>query len=187
MPTVTVDIIGRLEFESTLARTNRTPLDIFGYPVLQLLPDRANYAATDAGESISKDADGGLNRSRRDLSGSTSLVDVTWTLKSSDYATLAAFYLARTSAIDGTFQIDLVIDQPELTTHLAKFMPGTFVLNGQAGDTFTAQAQLEVTPLTPNAEYDASFVAVYGSQLANRYLFLTALATFANTTLDTYF
>lgn len=215
MPTVTVDFLAALQIASTVRATVTDRLQIIAslrqdfferieeggsgttarFPLewqrdlftLPLTPDKTSYGAADTAESNSQALQGGLSRNRRDKIGSSVIIDCTWTLSGDDYETLFAFYSARVNSLDDLpFTANLIVDQPELTAHIARFMPGTFSLVGQAGDTFSVQAQLEVTPLTPVAEYDASFVAVYGEYLDNRFLTPAALATFVNTTLDVF-
>lgn len=148
---------------------------------LSFVPERAQYAATDSVQVNTKQVDGGLPRTRRDIVGSTTQVQCQWILSSADYETLYAFYLARiTSLADFSFNASLILDNPEIETFLCTFMPGTWQLLTDSFDTKTVQAMLEASPLTVDPIYNNSFIDVYGTYLEGSAPFISRLTQFAN-------
>jgi len=78
--------------------------------------------------------------------------------------------------------IDLYLDEPYLTEHEANFMPGTFGLVSQQGLSFTVSAQLEVMPISYDADYSESYVMMvteYGS-IANAKAMTNSLEKLVN-------
>jgi hypothetical protein len=136
-------------------------------PILSLPPDQAQYAGAFGKTSIATQLDGGASRFRNDQLGAAFLVDVQWTTSAANYNYLTAFY--RTSVTYGAdpFQIDLLLDAGDsMLTYTAHFVPGTFKLILQAGETFIVAAQLEVVPDPAYSAGDTSIPGVTAPVIA---------------------
>lgn len=125
-----------------------------------LPPDNSSYSVTDGMETIATQLDGGASRYRRDVLGATSKVMVAWTVGPDEYKYIRSFYRGITASGSLPFEIDLLLDEPELTPHKAYFRPGSLSLNGQKGYTYYVSAELEVypAPVSPNA---ADYVYIF--------------------------
>jgi len=123
---------------------------------LNLPPDQASYSVTDGSEVNRTQLDGGAGKYRVDILNATRMVNCQWTVGPDNYRYLRAFYniLHRDSE---PFKLDLYLDYPTLTEHDCWFMPDTFKLVSQQGQTFVVASQLEVTP-TDDAVDDQSLV-----------------------------
>ncbi len=147
---------------------------------LPIPPNQEGYAVEFGDEIVSVILDGGMSRSRQDILGATSIINVSWDLNPTDYTYMMAFYNSVAAKGALPFYIDLYMDLPTLTEHEAKFVKGTFKLAGQRGLEFIVSAQLEVKPLPIDNEYNASIItllAVYGDDLE---LFLNELEELLN-------
>jgi len=125
-----------------------------------LPPDNSAYSVTDGIETVATQLDGGASRYRRDIMGSTSRVMVAWNVGPAEYTYIRSFYKAVVASGSLPFEIDLLLDEPRLTTHKAYFRPGSMVLNSQKGLTYFVTAELEVYPL-PVSEFAADYVFMY--------------------------
>lgn len=128
---------------------------------LHLRPNRDGYAVADGMTFKQTKLEGGASRFRRDVLGAARLVDVQWTLKTSQYEYLTSFY--NTVLKDGSesFKIDLILDKPRLTEHIAHFVQEPKKLNGQSGLSYSVGAQIEVLPLRTNPDLDEAIVAAF--------------------------
>ncbi len=89
--------------------------------------------------------EGGLSRSRRDLIGTVSSVDVVWVTTHTGYQYLRAFY--RVVALNGSqpFNIYLpLITEESILYEGVYFVPGSFGLKSKNADVYTCSAQLIV-------------------------------------------
>lgn len=127
-----------------------------------LPPDQASYSVVDGTEVIGSKLDGGASRYRRDILNSTSRVTVQWTIGPDEYKYVRAFYKAVTVSGSLPFEIELILDEPELTTHKAYFVPGSMALRQQQGLTYFVSAELEVYP-AEISEYAADYVYMYNA------------------------
>jgi hypothetical protein len=129
-------------------------------PKLTLPPDQAQYAAKQYPTSVSTKLDGGASRFRADELGAAFLLDVQWTMSAANFLYLNAFY--RTAVNNGAdpFQIDLLIDDGIMRTYTAHFLPGTYGLIQQEGETFTVSAQIEVIPDPTYSAGDAALLGI---------------------------
>jgi hypothetical protein len=125
-----------------------------------LPPDNSAYSVTDGIETIATQLDGGASRYRRDILGATSRVTVAWNVGPAEYLYIRSFYKGVVASGSLPFEIDLLLDEPRLTTHKAYFRPGSMVLNSQKGLTYFVSAELEVYP-APVSEFAADYVYVY--------------------------
>lgn len=128
---------------------------------LKLRPNRDSYSVSDGTTFKQTRLEGGASRFRRDLLGAARTVDVSWLLDPSQYRYFTAFY--NTTLKDGSesFKIDLLLDNPRLTEHVAHFIQDTKKLDGQSGLGHTVSAQLEVLPLRTNPDLDDAIVAAF--------------------------
>lgn len=128
---------------------------------LRLRPNRDSYAVTDGTTFKQTKLEGGASRFRKDLLGAARVVDVSWLLNPSQYRYFTSFY--NTTLKDGSesFKIDLLLDNPHLTEHVAHFIQDTKKLAGQSGLGHTVSAQLEVMPLRTNPDLDEAIVAAF--------------------------
>lgn len=127
---------------------------------LMLPPDQTSYTVTDGAEVVSVDLDGGAARYRRDILGATSRVAVQWTAGVDEYKYLRGFYRGITISGSLPFEIDLIVDANELTTHKAYFIPKSFALRQQQGLTYIVGAELEIYPADITDSLSA-FVLLY--------------------------
>jgi hypothetical protein len=119
---------------------------------LNISPDSTGYSVLDGNTNVFTQLDGGDPRVRADQLGAAGTVAVQWTLGPADYKVLRAFY--RTGAKNGSepFQVDLVgIDDDQVRTYTARFVPGTFKLASQSGLTYIQTASLWVVPLSASS------------------------------------
>ena len=115
-------------------------------PVMPIPPDQESYAFQQYPTSVSTRLDGGASRFRNDLLGAAFELDVQWTVDANDFLYLNAFY--RTAINNGAdpFSIDLLLDDGQMRTYTAHFLPGTYGLREQKGKTFVVGGKIEVIP-----------------------------------------
>jgi hypothetical protein len=130
-------------------------------PKLLLSPDQGGYSFTDSTDTVATKLDGGRSRVRRDIIGGVATVNLTWSMKRSEFQYLRAFF--NTTLQDGAlpFLMDLYMDTGELTEHECVFMPGTFGLRSVRGFSFTVSGTIEAKPSAADAELDAALVELY--------------------------
>ena len=112
-------------------------------PVLELLPDRAAYRATQRGRALRTRFDGSQGRYRRDYDG-PAVVRAQWTIDEQDYDRLVHFYISVLKNGALPFSIDLIVEDGTPETQTARIVPDSFRLRSVAGKTFTLAADLEV-------------------------------------------
>lgn len=118
--------------------------------------ERSGYAATPGIEVVSTQHDGGLGRYRQDQLGASAQITVQWTVGTSDYDYLMAFYRQYKAK---PFLIDLILDSSQSVEYTAHLVPGSWNLNSQVGLTYILQATLEVEPLPPDVDGDTLILA----------------------------
>lgn len=125
---------------------------------LNVQPDNDGYTYFDFPSVSSQPMPGGLSALRLDFVNNNGQATLQWTLSDTLYQTLVTFY-----GTNGTdwFNANLIVDSPDLTTHLVHFLPNGFGLNGVQGLTYTVGAQIEVQPLVPNDATNLAIVAAY--------------------------
>ena len=154
---------------------------------LVIPPDQASYAVTDGTEVIRVQLQGGAGRYRRDILNSSRTVNVTWTLSPNEYKYIRSFYKVSVYDTSAPFLIDLYLDEPTLTEHQARFLPGTMQLQSQSGLTFVVTAQLEVTPLPFDYSADADYIGIYNEFGESFMYWLDRLDVIVNTDLPQVF
>jgi hypothetical protein len=119
---------------------------------LKFSPDSTGYSVLDGNTNVFTQLDGGDPRVRADKLGAAGTVAVQWTLGPANYKLLRAFYRTGTKNGSEPFQVDLVgIDDDQVRTYTARFVPGTFKLASQSGLTYIQTASLWVVPLSASA------------------------------------
>lgn len=128
-------------------------------PVLSMPPDQSNYQLTDGHTTVSTQLDGGAGRYRADVLGASYRLVCQWTCDKRNFNYIKAFY--RTSTVFGSlpFQIALMIDGGDLDTYTAYFLPDTFNLISQSGNTWIVGATLEVLFDPTFSSGDAAIIA----------------------------
>ena len=155
------------------------------YPTMVTPPDSTGYVVQYPNDIVSSGPlDGGASRSRVDVIGATGRVDVQWTCNPTRYNYIQAFF--RTTIENGVdpFFVDLIYGMADIETHMVKFVPGTFQLASQMGQTYVLKASLEVYPLDVDTSGDQTTVALYSAYGDNASAVLDLLATFVNTQLN---
>lgn len=150
---------------------------------LTLVPSSEGYSATDGFTVVSNKLDGGASRYRLDMLDAWASVDVTWTCNPEQFEYLRFFYRSITKTGSIPFTVDLAMDRPELTTHDAYFVPGSFRTTGVEGLLFTVSAQLEVKPLPITNEAALTYLYTTFSSPTAFTSFEDRLNTVVNTSL----
>lgn len=129
---------------------------------LMLPPDESGYSIKDGVEVVATQLKGGAARYRKDIKNSTSQLSVQWTTDREGFKYLRLFY--RLVAANGAtpFLIDLIVDDYELTEHVANFIPGTMTIDAISGLTFVVKADLEIKP-QDNSALQGSYLELYKS------------------------
>lgn len=120
---------------------------------LLLKPDQNGYQIKEAKDVVSTELAGGKARYRRDLLNASVEVEVVFTCDPDEYAYLRAFYNTVNKGADA-FNIDLLLDTPELRTYVAHFKPGTWKLSNVKGHSFQVKVTLEVIPNNSGLDYN---------------------------------
>jgi hypothetical protein len=128
-------------------------------PILLLPPDQASYAFTPVASSVATQLDGGASRFRADQLGAAIVFTVQWTLDAFNYAYLLAFFRTAITYGSDPFSLDLILDSGVPQTYTCHFMPGTFNLVSQSGNTYIVGATLEILPNSAYASSDAALIA----------------------------
>ena len=129
---------------------------------LILPPDETGYSIKDGIEVVATQLKGGAARYRKDIKNSTSQLSVQWTTDREGFKYLRLFY--RLVATNGAtpFLIDLIVDDYELTEHVANFIPGSMTIDTVSGFTFVVKAELEIKPQA-TAELQSAYLELYKS------------------------
>ncbi len=152
-------------------------------PKLLLDLDASSYTAAFGNEILSVQVQNGPMRVRRDFVGAVSMVAAQWVLTDLEYQYLMAFY--RSTIVMGTlpFLLDMVIDYAVVAEHQCRFMPSSLGLSAVQGDAYIVKAQLEVKPVSTDAEFDNSLTDMFDAYGDGAQEILGLLETFANVTL----
>lgn len=143
-------------------------------------PDQETYSVEDGNEVVSAALDGGMSRTRRDILGATSMLNVSWELDRLGYLYARAFYNSASVKASMPFRIDLLMDSYLLTEHVAKFVPNSFALADQEGLKFVVTAKLEVIPLPADDNFNLSWIVVVEAYGAESDLFFNELEQLVN-------
>jgi hypothetical protein len=128
-------------------------------PILQLPPDQASYAFTPSASSVATQLDGGASRFRADQLGAAIVLTVQWTLNAFNFDYLMAFYRTAITYGSDPFTISLILDSDAPQAYTAHFMPGTFNLISQSGNTYIVGGTIEAIPNSAYASGDAAIIA----------------------------
>lgn len=109
---------------------------------LSLRPSIVSYTVKD-NDGLAVTHEGPRSRTRRGVKNSRTL-NVSWLVSSFGYQYLRAVF--RTGLKEGSepFIVPMIYDEPEMTSHKAVIVPGSFKLNGTTGLSFVVEATLEV-------------------------------------------
>ena len=130
------------------------------------LPTSASYAVDYGAEAFAVKLDGGLSRYRRDIIGSSKLVEASWQFGPGEFQYFEAFYRTATEFGSEPFLLDLIIDEAIPVERTCNFVPGTKRLDSQSGLTYIVSVRLEIAPKQYSADYDNSLLDLmefYGS------------------------
>lgn len=128
-------------------------------PTLLLPPDQTGYQAQYGKTGIATQLDGGASRFRADQLGAAFTMDVQWTCNKKNYEYLSAFYRTTINYGADPFTVSLILDLGVLNPYTAHFIPETFGLTSQQGNTYVVGARLEVIPNPAYTAGDAAIVA----------------------------
>lgn len=129
-----------------------------GPPTLLLPPDQSNYQATPNPTALSTQLDGGASRFRADKLGAAITLTVQWTMNRKNYEYLTAFYRTAINFGADPFILGLFIDSGGIQNYTCHFLPGTFQLYSQAGQTWIVQAIIEAASDPSYATGDATII-----------------------------
>jgi hypothetical protein len=116
---------------------------------LEIPPDQQGYQVTRGNTVVATTLDGGGPRMRKDQLAAAHIVQVQWTVGPNGYRYLNAFYRLATQEGSLPFEINLIIDHPELETYKAYFVPNTFSMQELRAMVYVFAAQLICLPITP--------------------------------------
>lgn len=128
--------------------------------IFSLPPDQAGYTTSDNLSVVSTQLDGGMSRSRADIAGASSLVNVQWTTDKDGFHYTRIFYRAVAKEGAVPFYIPLYLDFEDVRVYLATFVPGSLKLASTQGLSFVLTAQLEVQQI-PYDQSDLDFLEAY--------------------------
>lgn len=128
-------------------------------PNLLLPPDQANYTHKFGDQIIATQLDGGASRFRRDQLGAAFQLEVQWTCNDKNYDYVTAFYRTSINFGSDPFTCSLILDQHGLQSYTCHFLPGTFRLDSQQGQTYVLRATLEVLPDPSYYTNDSTIIA----------------------------
>lgn len=127
---------------------------------LSIAPDVATYSVQDGDSVVAIKLDGGAARYRTEILRTTSLVSVQWTVDPRRFQYLRAFFNSIATQGALPFLIDLALDLTGLTEHTAHFVPNTMKHSALGGFNYLVSAQLEVTPIVPDDEFNVAFIVL---------------------------
>jgi len=131
-------------------------------PKLNLTPAQDGYSVTDPDDAVLRaKVSAGPSRTRLDMLGATSTVAVAFHLTDAEYQYWRAFFRGVIGYGSQPFLMDLLMDQPDVTEHEVKIVPGSTRLTGQRGLLYVVVATLEVKPNTEDADMDAAIAMLY--------------------------
>jgi hypothetical protein len=127
---------------------------------LLLDPCEEGFKVSFPAEARAQQLKGGPSRYRRDLLGARVIVECQWVTDKRGWIYLEAFHRSVAQGGRVPFEISLAVASSARIDHTARFVPGSFRLDGIKGPTYLASAALEVVvPEDPAA--DAALVAAF--------------------------
>lgn len=128
---------------------------------MALLPEQEGYSVDFGQSAVATKLTGGASRLRRDYIFSPARISVTWMCTPTELEYLTTFYRV-TSEGTTPFTMDLLVNAPELTRHVCRFVPKTFKVSGVRGkDLFKVQAQVEAELLAYDEAFDEGLVTSF--------------------------
>jgi hypothetical protein len=113
-------------------------------PTLDFAPDEDAYSFSEPDDFLYVATAGGLPRTRADIINSNKIVGVQWTCSAAMYDYLCAFNAANIVNGCEPFNVPMFIDEVETKLYVCRFVPESFKLVQQEGETYTVSAALEV-------------------------------------------
>jgi hypothetical protein len=113
-------------------------------PTLDFAPDEDAYSFSEPDDFLYVATAGGFPRTRADIINSNKIVGVQWTCSAAMYDYLCAFNAANIVNDSEPFNVPLFIDEVETKLYVCRFVPESFKLVQQEGETYTVSAALEV-------------------------------------------
>jgi hypothetical protein len=132
---------------------------------IKLPPERDGYTIDFASPVVMNVLDGGKPRSRSDFVGKVSSLALKWKTNSKGYDYLLAFYRTATAFGSLPFLIDLIFERSKLTEYTVQFVPDTFKLASQSGDSYEVVASVFITPLPTVEAEDLVLLGSINEQL----------------------
>ena len=112
-------------------------------PKLRIAPDQDGYGFVEPNSVVFTDTPGGFPRQRLDTPDAPYELQVSWTLKQSEYNYMMRFHRQNKTK---PFLIDLVIEEVQLREYKAVFVPQSFSHGGHRGHTYNITAGLIALP-----------------------------------------
>jgi len=114
---------------------------------LTLIPDESGYTVEFSDDIIGGIQKGGSARIRRDSKNSPHSTEIQWTLDNAGY--LVFINVSRNVIFNGSlpFELDLIIDDNNLTEHTVRQIPGSVVSMVPRGNTRIVAMQILVEPI----------------------------------------
>ncbi len=139
-------------------------------PKLNLVPAQDGYSAEDAEDAVLRaKVSAGPSRTRLDMLGGPSMVNVTLQLDRGEYQYWRSFFRGVIAEGAVPFRMDLLLDYPDLVEHEVK-LAAPPRLSGQRGLLYVVQLRLEVKPDADSMEVDAAIAMLfeeYGDDASN--------------------
>lgn len=161
-----------------------TPDPLPGLPPFPFIPDATGYQLTAGNEIRATSIPGGLPRIRRDFDGAPSQTTVQWSLNPTTYNVAMAFWRAACKKGSQPFQCLLVVDSAALAWYVCQFVPATFGLTSQKGNSYVLGATLMVQSTLADSDLDSSLLATYGVYGDTTSNVLISIAELANNVAD---
>lgn len=142
---------------------------------ITLSPEQSEYSAENAVEVVRIEVQGGPSVLYSDSIGAGALVNVSWVCTAAEYESLVETVNIDLNRGSDKFLIDLILEGPYPVEYEAQFVPYTFMLAKQEGQTYFVVAQLEVSPNEHDPDYDEIVVDIYPDNPSNLFNLLERL------------
>jgi len=148
---------------------------------LTLSPIQSGYTAEYGAGALRIELEGGPGYTRANFEGNSDRVTVQWACWEVGAQYLLAFWRSIMD-LGQVFEIDLSLDDVEVSEYSATLVPGTFRLSSKDAGLFVFRAELEVTAVAANDDYDDALVSLYGAVGDDLPTILNLLAVLMNET-----
>jgi hypothetical protein len=130
-------------------------------------PESEGYSVSYGEEVIRTQLEGGQGRYRSDIFNASRIVECSWKLNAEQFDYAGAFYRAVAKYGSVPFEIDLIVDSPQLLERTVNIVPGSWQLTGQQGLGYFLKATLEVHPTVLPESEDLDIVEAYNEEYGN--------------------